>query len=106
MTAAASITPKRICLADFIGINLICCCSSHSFENCNCMVPAGTRIWDFRAIAFQGDALQGKALHRYDDWTQRIAAPSSFSSAWLRVGGCLACRKECKPLKRLPSVLR
>src|SRR6266513_6204659 len=26
MTAAASIPPKRIFLADFIGINLICCC--------------------------------------------------------------------------------
>src|SRR5438034_2024500 len=25
MTAAANITPKRICLADIIGVNLICC---------------------------------------------------------------------------------
>src|SRR5207248_4174105 len=30
MTAAASIPPRRICLADFIGVNLIRCCSSHS----------------------------------------------------------------------------
>src|SRR6476660_3658728 len=29
MTAAASIAPRRICLADFIGINLVCCCSSN-----------------------------------------------------------------------------
>src|SRR5438046_10439798 len=32
VAAAASITPKRIFFADFIGINLICCCSSHSSE--------------------------------------------------------------------------
>src|SRR6266487_3839941 len=32
MIAAASITPRRICLADFIGINLVCWCSSHSSE--------------------------------------------------------------------------
>src|SRR4029450_13682078 len=25
MTAAASIPPRRICLADFIGVNLVCC---------------------------------------------------------------------------------
>src|SRR5438128_3644085 len=28
MTAAASIAPRNICRADFIGINLVCCCSS------------------------------------------------------------------------------
>src|SRR5438128_9639934 len=27
MTAAASILPRRICLADFIGVNLVCGCS-------------------------------------------------------------------------------
>src|SRR5439155_14399877 len=28
MTAAASILLTRICLIDFIGVNLVCCCSS------------------------------------------------------------------------------
>src|SRR5450759_3168787 len=28
MTAAASIPFRRICFAEFIGINLVCCCSS------------------------------------------------------------------------------
>src|SRR6266480_904855 len=32
MTAAATITPKRIFLADFIGVKLLCCCSSDSSE--------------------------------------------------------------------------
>src|SRR5439155_9511592 len=32
MTAAASITPKRIFLADFIGINLDCCYASNLRE--------------------------------------------------------------------------
>src|SRR4029077_14252238 len=30
ITAAASVPPRRICLADFIGVNLVCCCSSKS----------------------------------------------------------------------------
>src|SRR5947207_15938086 len=30
MTAAASIPLTRICLADFIGVNVACCCSSDS----------------------------------------------------------------------------
>src|SRR6266436_10138657 len=29
MTAAAKIPERTICLADFIGINLVCCCSSN-----------------------------------------------------------------------------
>src|SRR6266550_4982415 len=32
ITAAASIPPRRICLADFIGVKLVCCCSSDSSE--------------------------------------------------------------------------
>src|SRR6266487_4258553 len=32
MTAAANVTRKRIFPADFIGINLVCWCSSHSSE--------------------------------------------------------------------------
>src|SRR5438034_7333290 len=32
ITAAASIPPRRICLADFIGVYLICCCFSDSHE--------------------------------------------------------------------------
>src|SRR5438093_1714561 len=44
MTATASIPERRICRVDFIGGNLVCCCSSHSFENHNFIVPAGTRI--------------------------------------------------------------
>src|SRR5205809_7718614 len=32
MTAIASIPPRRICLADFIGVNLSCCCFSNSHE--------------------------------------------------------------------------
>src|SRR5438552_3269252 len=32
ITAAASIPPRRICLADFIGVNPVCCCSSNSSE--------------------------------------------------------------------------
>src|SRR5438034_11498614 len=32
MTAAASVPQRRICLADFIDINLVCCCSSDSVE--------------------------------------------------------------------------
>src|SRR5882724_9836592 len=32
MTAAASITPRRICRADFIGVNLVCCWAAYSFE--------------------------------------------------------------------------
>src|SRR6266571_6903890 len=32
MTTAASIPPRRICLADFIGVKLVCCCSSDSSE--------------------------------------------------------------------------
>src|SRR5437763_13859176 len=32
MTAAMSIPLRRICLADFIVINLVCCCSSDPFE--------------------------------------------------------------------------
>src|SRR6266576_2153087 len=39
VTAEASITPKRIFPADFIGINLICCCSSDSCESAECVVP-------------------------------------------------------------------
>src|SRR5712691_1434871 len=30
MTAAASIPPRRICFADFIGVNLVCCSSNSS----------------------------------------------------------------------------
>src|SRR5437763_16345749 len=30
MTTAASIPPRRICLADFIGVNLVCCSSNPS----------------------------------------------------------------------------
>src|SRR5207249_11620539 len=32
ITAAARIPPRRICFADFIGVNLVCCCSSHASE--------------------------------------------------------------------------
>src|SRR5207249_12073122 len=32
MTAAASIPKRRICVADVIGVNLVCCCSSNSSE--------------------------------------------------------------------------
>src|SRR5216110_1066873 len=32
MTAAASIPPRRICVADFIDDNPVCCCSSDSSE--------------------------------------------------------------------------
>src|SRR6266404_3300850 len=32
MTAEASIPPRRICLADFIGANLSCCCFPNSHE--------------------------------------------------------------------------
>src|SRR6266705_3649039 len=39
MTAAASITPKRIFLADFIGINLVCCRSTNPSESAQCVVP-------------------------------------------------------------------
>src|SRR5207249_9520794 len=46
MTAAASIPPKRIFLADFIGINLVCCCLSNSSEEAQtcracCGLPMG-----------------------------------------------------------------
>src|SRR5437899_10290443 len=34
MTAAASIPERRICLAEFIGVNLSCCCFSNSHEGC------------------------------------------------------------------------
>src|SRR5437762_13546335 len=30
--AAASIPPRRICFADFIGVNLVCCCSYTSSQ--------------------------------------------------------------------------
>src|SRR5205809_4636421 len=33
MTAAANTPPRRSFLADFISINLICCCSTHSSES-------------------------------------------------------------------------
>src|SRR5947209_19331217 len=36
MTAAASISPMRICFADFIGANLVCCCSNQF----NLLIPA------------------------------------------------------------------
>src|SRR4029453_18292178 len=47
MTAAASIPPSRICLADFIGINPVCCCSSsHSSKrNLPCL-----RIFAYRTL--------------------------------------------------------
>src|SRR5713101_6532329 len=32
MTAAVSIPKRRICCVDFIGVNLIRCCSSHASE--------------------------------------------------------------------------
>src|SRR5437867_12167419 len=32
MTAAASSPPRRICRADFISVNLVCCSSSNSSE--------------------------------------------------------------------------
>src|SRR6059058_6442059 len=32
MTAAASIPPRRICFADFIGVDLVCCYASNSRE--------------------------------------------------------------------------
>src|SRR5437867_13121942 len=32
ITAAASTPPRRICLADFIGVNLVCCYASNSRE--------------------------------------------------------------------------
>src|SRR4029450_12283169 len=32
VTARASIPPMRIRFADFIGVNLVCCCSSNSSE--------------------------------------------------------------------------
>src|SRR4029453_534835 len=32
MMATASIPPRRICFADFISVNLVCCCSSNSSE--------------------------------------------------------------------------
>src|SRR5438128_12533873 len=32
MTAAASIALRKICVADFISVNLVCCCSSNLFE--------------------------------------------------------------------------
>src|SRR4029450_3643762 len=30
MTATASIPQRKMCFADFIGVNLVCCCSSDS----------------------------------------------------------------------------
>src|SRR6266480_466303 len=40
MTAAASIPLKRICLADFIGVNPVCCCSSRThLSKRNFVVP-------------------------------------------------------------------
>src|SRR6266480_8124288 len=32
ITAPASIPPRRICLADFIDVNLVVCCLSNSFK--------------------------------------------------------------------------
>src|SRR6266481_8020735 len=40
MTAAASIPPRRICLADFIGVNLSCCCFSDSHEEAQSAVAS------------------------------------------------------------------
>src|SRR5436189_6148093 len=46
ITAAASIPPRRICLADFIGVKLVCCCSSVAhlahLRKRNLVVPAAT----------------------------------------------------------------
>src|SRR5258707_1072121 len=39
-TAAASIPPRRICFADFIGVNLVCCCSSTHLSELNFAVSA------------------------------------------------------------------
>src|SRR5882724_6576662 len=36
MTTAASIPPRRICLADFIGVNLVCCSSNPSEKAQSC----------------------------------------------------------------------
>src|SRR5437588_5236612 len=43
MTAAASIPPKRICLVDFIGVNLICCSSPHLSKR-NVAMPQGISL--------------------------------------------------------------
>src|SRR5437016_12570688 len=32
ITAAARTPPRRICFADFIGVDLVCCCSANSSE--------------------------------------------------------------------------
>src|SRR5262249_3834618 len=35
MTTAANIPPKRISLADFICVTLVCCCASTHLSKCN-----------------------------------------------------------------------
>src|SRR6266576_5253257 len=50
MTAVASIPPRRICLADFIGFNLICCCASTHLSELNFAVSAVVYLSDFTAI--------------------------------------------------------
>src|SRR5438034_7014940 len=53
-SAAVSIPPRRICLADFIGVNPVCCCPSVAhlahLNKRNLVAPAATCLWDFRAI--------------------------------------------------------
>src|SRR5207247_7313361 len=52
ITAAASIPPRRICLVDFIGVNLVCCRSSDSSEiRGNLAGPTVTCLENFRAMA-------------------------------------------------------
>src|SRR5881396_410049 len=58
MTAAASIPRRRICFADFIGINLSCCCSSTHLNKRSFAVPAVIRLWDFRAIGLKAEIVE------------------------------------------------
>src|SRR5260370_10209097 len=50
MTAAASIPPRRICLADFIGVNLIVAAHPTRLSKRNLLCPRRTCIYDFRPI--------------------------------------------------------
>src|SRR5439155_7966189 len=51
---AAKMPPRRICLADFIGVNPVCCCPSVAhlahLNKRNLVVPAATCLWAFSAI--------------------------------------------------------
>src|SRR6266567_4252263 len=42
MTATASIPPRRTCFADFIGVNLVCCCLFTHLSKRNFVVPPVT----------------------------------------------------------------